>query len=139
MKWRKLRPCNREAVPAPEYASFMNNHITAKPISSPFRASSIESGECVWAATASLVHAMNATDGLRMIILHTQFPDKFQWLSLYSDKSSRRKRKYSSEKEKQKPSVAGLIQENTNYQIMKIPFHQTHGDNLSFMKKAEKG
>eukprot|EP00978_Attheya_sp_CCMP212_P026587 scaffold87706_cov72-Attheya_sp.AAC.4 len=121
MDWCQLRPGHREQHDLVESEKKIH-HCTQHglfPIPQLFRALSTDSGEYLWAATALLVHSVNTHAGIQMMNAHTQHPSTFQWLSLYSSKTSRRKRKHNVSKDEKK-SVSQLVQDCSPYQIMKI-------------------
>jgi hypothetical protein len=140
MTWRRLRPGHREENDLVE-SDKKKHHWTQPglfPIPQLFRALSKDSGECLWAATALLVHSIDTRAGIQMMNAHTQHPSTFQWLSLYSSKTSRRKRKHNVSKDEKK-SVSQLVQDCSPYQIMKISYKKNNDNNLEYVSSAISG
>jgi hypothetical protein len=131
MTWRRLRPGHREEN---EVIESDNNPNGIFLIPTLFRALSKDSGECLWAATALMVHSINTMAGIQMMNVHTQHPATFQWLSLFSSKTSRRKRQHD-----EKMSLSQLVQDCSPYQIMRISAKKTISNNLEYVMKAETG
>jgi hypothetical protein len=137
MCWRRLRPGQRDQNILMS-GVFSESDTGLCLIPKLFRALSNESGECLWAATSLLVHSINTIAGIQMMNAHTRDPTTFQWLSLFSAKTSRRKRKHNVSME-DKQSLSTLVQQCSPYQVMRIPSKKTDNNNLEYVLRVDTG
>eukprot|EP00978_Attheya_sp_CCMP212_P020901 scaffold60465_cov57-Attheya_sp.AAC.2 len=82
MKYRKLCPGNREHTLS--HQKLVTSKDGLPEIPKLFCGISNESGECLWVAAAILVHSIDKFAGISMMKYHNQFPNDFQWLSMYT-------------------------------------------------------
>jgi hypothetical protein len=135
MKYRKLRPGNRLTNGTCPSTS------TVEEIPSLFQGRSNESGECLWAAAALLIHSMNQFAGISMMHYYTHFPDRFQWLSMYTCRATKRTLATGSMESDstQGFGLSSLLTENTDFNLHKIKGQNGPQGNLEYVKQVKSG
>jgi hypothetical protein len=105
-----------------------------------FRGRSNESGECLWASAALLIHSMDKLAGISMMHYYNKNPECFEWLSMYTGRGSKR---HSTLPVKggctTEGCLAHLITIGTDFNLHKIRGQNGAIGNLQYVKQVESG
>jgi hypothetical protein len=141
MKYRKLRPGNRLSSVSSPTRPMMSSFETSLPdIPVLFRGRSNESGECLWAAAALLIHSMDQFAGISMMHYYNNNPDCFEWLSMYTGRGTKRTSNLPVETGgKTECGLSSLLTINTDFNLHKIRGQNGAVGNLEYVKQVGSG
>jgi hypothetical protein len=137
MKYRKLRPGNRASEKSSNNNCELSSGITMQEIRPEFKGVSYDSGECLWAAAAMLIFTIHEDSGLSMMRMHEQFPNDFQWISMYTNRASKRTSQVT--KESNRFCLVDLLCRNTDFNLLKVKHQNGEYGNFEFIQNIEKG
>eukprot|EP00978_Attheya_sp_CCMP212_P046247 scaffold380237_cov75-Attheya_sp.AAC.2 len=102
-----------------------------------FRGRSNESGECLWAAAALLIHSMDKFAGISMMHYYNNNPDCFEWLSMYTGRGTKRTSNLPVETGgKTECGLSSLLTINTDFNLHKIRGQNGAVGNLEYVKQV---
>ncbi len=84
-----------------------------------------------------LIFSIHEDSGLSMMRMHEQFPNDFQWISMYTNRASKRRSQVT--KESNRFCLVDLLCRNTDFNLLKVKHQNGEYGNFEFIQNVKKG